>query len=269
MILAKVGYQICDDVARIELNAPERLNAIDAGMAAQLRAAFAKAEAEARVMLLTGTGRAFCTGADLTGSGSPDVMPAHLPSLVQKTLEADYNPVVQHLRNLSIPSVVAVNGIAAGGGIGLALSGDVIVASDDATFVPLFAPKLALVPDMGVSAYLAKIGRGRAFAAALLGDPITADEAERLGLIYKAVQGEELAETAWQLAQRLAEGPTKTFVAARLLIDSVRTAALEEQLQIETFAQAEAAAHPHFLEAVMAFAARRSPRFAADRDGLR
>jgi 2-(1,2-epoxy-1,2-dihydrophenyl)acetyl-CoA isomerase len=269
MAVAKVELQIHGPVARIALHAPERLNAIDAEMAAELRAAFARAEAEARAMLLTGTGRAFCSGADLTGSGSPSVMPADAPSFVKETLESHFNPVVQHLRTLSIPSVIAVNGIAAGGGIGLALSGDVVVASLDATFVPLFAPKLALVPDMGVSAYLAKIGRGRAIAAALLGDPIAADEAERLGLIYKAVPAEQLADTAAHLAERLAEGPTKTLVAARLLIDAVRTAGFEEQLQLETSAQEEAAAHPHFLEAVMAFAARRAPRFAADPESPR
>ncbi|MCL6608675.1 MAG: enoyl-CoA hydratase/isomerase family protein [Geminicoccaceae bacterium] len=242
---------------RIVLDRPERLNAFDRPMHAALATALdrAAAEKDCRAVLLTGAGRGFCAGQDLAAvEGEGDL---------GRLLAETWNPLVRRLRALPVPTVAAVNGIAAGAGVALALACDLVLAAKSARFFMAFA-KLALVPDSGASWHLPRlIGPARARALALLGDPLSAEEAERFGLVWRAVEEEKLEAEAEAVAGRLAQGPTAALVATRHLLEGAWDRSFAEQLDEEERLQRELGHAPDYAEGVRAFREKRPPRFGA------
>ncbi len=242
---------------RIVLDRQDRLNAFDRTMHAALSAALERAAADrgCRAVLLTGAGRGFCAGQDLAAAEEE----SHLGRLLAET----WNPLVRGLRELPVPTVAVVNGIAAGAGVALALACDLVLAARSARFFMAFA-KLALVPDSGASWHLPRlVGPARARALALLGDPLSAEEAERFGLIWRAVEDEKLEGEAEAVARRLARGPTAALVATRRLLDAALARDFATQLEEEARMQGELGRAPDYAEGVRAFLEKRTPRFGA------
>lgn len=252
-----VRYELQAGVARISLAAPTRLNALTPAMAAQLIAFCDRAEREARAVLLSGDGRAFCAGVDLSdASATPG--PEVDGGLI---LEAHYNPMVRRLRELTVPLVVQVQGAAAGLGMALSLSGDIIVAGEGAYFLAPYA-RIGLLPDGGVSAMLARsIGRIRALQVLLLAEKLPASRALDWGLVTEVVPDADLAQRALALAVRLAEGPTIALGGIRRLCWSSGEVGLGEVLDLERRLQATIPATEDCQEGNLAFLEKRPPRF--------
>jgi len=255
-------YQRRDQIAYVTLNRPERLNALNARLAADLLAAarLIEGDAEIRAVLLGAAGRAFCSGADLMSEDlSSD---RSLGEVVGASLRDNLNPMIHAWYHLAMPVVVAVNGVAAGAGMSLALIGDVVVAAESASFVQLFAPKVGLMPDLGSTFYLPRIvGSARAKGLALLGEPLSAPQAERWGLIWASVPDAALAERAEALVRRFATGPTQAFKRIKRVFNEEPAATLAEQLTLEARLQVELAESRDFAEGVLAFRGKRPPRF--------
>jgi 2-(1,2-epoxy-1,2-dihydrophenyl)acetyl-CoA isomerase len=250
-------------VATLTMHRPETLNSLSLeaiqGLLAQLRAL--ADDPSVRALVITGAGRAFCAGWQLDGEipGLPDESPgvrqAHL-------MEAYFNPVIQALHDLPIPTVAAVNGVCAGAGVSIALAADVVVASDTASFLLTFAPKLGLVPDLGASWKLPRlIGWARAQAVTMLGERITAETAERWGMIWRQVPAENLAGEAMALALRLADAPPGVCREVRRVFDAAQLNGLAAQMDHERHRQRELLDKPSFDEGVRAFQEKRTPRF--------
>jgi 2-(1,2-epoxy-1,2-dihydrophenyl)acetyl-CoA isomerase len=247
---------------QITLNRPDRLNALTAEMGAALLAALGEAEAdpECRAILLTGAGRGFCAGQDLTEvtpseSGAPDL----------KSLLDGYNAVIRKLRALEMPAVCAVNGVAAGAGANLALACDIVLAARSATFIQAFA-KIGLIPDVGGTWVLPRlIGAARARGLAMLAEPLAAERAADWGLIWRAVDDDQLMDAAHALASRLATGPTIGLALAKRALDASEINTLDAQLDLERDLQSEAAGTPDYAEGVRAFLEKRPPNFTGTR----
>jgi 2-(1,2-epoxy-1,2-dihydrophenyl)acetyl-CoA isomerase len=177
-------------------------------------------------------------------------------------MEIGYNPLVRDLTGFPKPVIVAVNGVAAGGGVGLAFSGDIVLAAKSAYFVQVFGPKLGLVPDMGCTWLLPQLlGRARSRALALLGDRLPADKAAEWGLIWAAVADDQLLSEAHALAQRLAKGPTNAFREIKRVLDAAALNTLDEQLELERRVQHTLGDTEDFREGVTAFLTKREPQF--------
>jgi 2-(1,2-epoxy-1,2-dihydrophenyl)acetyl-CoA isomerase len=253
-----------DGVLVVTLNRPEKLNSLSLGLLKDLKscAEAIQRDGSLRAVLLTGAGRGFCAGADLT---DPDGIPAPGQSMGQfmaSRLREYYNPVALMWCNLRVPLVVALNGVSAGAGASLALMGDITIAARSASLTFVFAPKLGLVPDMGATHFLVRrVGEARARALALTGRAIGAEEAERIGLIAECVEDAALAERALHVTRELAAGPREAFVGVRNLMASAVRAGLPAQLEAEAVAQARLGDSPDFLEGVAAFREKRAPRF--------
>jgi 2-(1,2-epoxy-1,2-dihydrophenyl)acetyl-CoA isomerase len=253
-------------VAQIRLNRPETLNALRRETFEALTEAVSSlgSDAEVRALVLTGSGRAFCSGADL----ADPMMGAHLPreeqpAVCASVIDTLMNRTMRAIRNAPFPTVAAVNGIAAGGGVGLALAADMVIAARSARFVQTFTPKLALVPDLGSTWHLARhLGRARALGLVLTGEPIDGERAASLGLIWKCVPDDDLAAEAEKLAQQLAGGPTAAQVRARRLVDAAFDNDFDAQLDAERDAQASLVAGDDVNEAMRAFREKRPAVFA-------
>ena len=254
-----IRFDVADAVATITLDRPDKLNSINRTMHAELRAALDAAEgSDARCLVLTGAGRGFCAGQDLADRRSlPD---GEAPDL-GLGLETLYNPLVRRLRALPMPTLAAVNGIAAGAGANIALACDVVLAARSAAFIQAFA-RIALVPDCGGTWFLPRlIGRARALALAMTGDKLSADDAAQWGLIWRAVEDDFLAEEAAAFARRLAAMPTKALVLTRRAVDAAGANGLDAQLDLERDLQREAGRSPDYREGVSAFLEKRPARF--------
>jgi 2-(1,2-epoxy-1,2-dihydrophenyl)acetyl-CoA isomerase len=240
----------------ITLNRPERLNALTAEMADALSAALDAAEADAscRALLLTGAGRAFCAGQDLTaitGMASPEI----------GRLLDHYNPLIRKLRALSLPVVCAVNGVAAGAGANLALACDIVLAGEGASFVQAFA-RIGLVPDCGGTWFLPRlVGMARARALSLLAEPVPAGIAAEWGMIWRVVADDRLLAEGHALAARLAAGATIGLALTKRALDSAEANSLDDQLDLERDLQEEAGASPDHAEGVRAFLEKRPAVF--------
>lgn len=252
-------FELRDGVARITLNRPEKLNSFNAALHGELRAALARTRAEgARVLLLTGAGRAFCAGQDLAERVVPPGAP---PPDLGHSIETHYKPLVLALRDLPMPVVCAVNGVAAGAGANLALACDLVLAARSAAFIEAFC-KLGLVPDCGGTFFLPRlVGTARALGLALLGDKVSAEQAEAWGLIWKCVDDDQLMAEAEALAAHLAQGPTQGYAAAKRALYASAGNTLEQQLELERDAQRELGRSEDYREGVEAFMAKRAPRF--------
>src|SRR5580765_1745733 len=258
--MASVLDSVDAGVQTITLNRPEKLNALNPEMHERLAAAFERArhESEIRAVLLTGAGRGFCTGQDLA---ERDVRPGAPPIDLSISLGRHYNPLVRRMRELPKPVVCAVNGVAAGAGANLALACDLVIAARSASFVQSFS-KLGLVPDSGGTYFLPRlVGSARAMGLALLGERLSAEEAERWGLIWKAVADERLVEEATGIAQTLAAGPTKGYGLIKRAIHASAGNSLDAQLDLERDLQREAGFSEDYREGVAAFMQKRKPQY--------
>src|SRR4051812_44216661 len=247
-------------VLTITLNRPDKLNAFTPEMHQELRGAMARAydEADVRAVLLTGAGRGFCSGADLS---QRDVSPGAAPIDLAVSLGSNYNPLVRRMRELPKPIVCAVNGVAAGAGANVALACDLVLAARSASFVQAFS-RLGLVPDAGGTYFLPRLaGTARAMGLALLGEKLSAEDAERWGLIWKAIDDAQLMNEALSLARTLAEGPTRAYGLIKKAMQASASNTLDAQLDMERDLQREAGVSEDYREGVAAFMQKRKPVF--------
>ena len=239
-------------VQTITLNRPDKLNAFLPEMHQELRRALEQAldDAAIRAVLLTGAGRAFCAGQDLS---QRKVDPGAAPIDLSVSLGSYYNPLVRRLRELPKPVVCAVNGVAAGAGANIALACDVVLAARSASFVQSFA-RLGLVPDSGGTWFLPRlVGPARAMGLALLAEPLPAEDAERWGLIWKAVDDAQLMSEATALARKLAAGPTKGYGLIKRALHASQSNSLDAQLDLERDLQREAGFSEDYRKGVAVF----------------
>ena len=257
----QIRYESSGGIARITLNRPERLNSFTTRMHAELREALARVASggEARVLLVTGQGRAFCAGQDLSDRA---VAPGEAPVDLGTSIEENYRPLVLTLRELPIPVVCAVNGVAAGAGANIALACDIVIAARSASFIQAFC-KIGLVPDSGGTFFLPRlVGTARAMGLAMLGDKVTAEQAVSWGLIWKCVDDVDLASTTEGLLAQLAQAPTRGLAAIKRAVYASSGNTLPQQLDLERDLQRELGYSADYREGVAAFLEKRAPRFA-------
>ncbi|RYH03019.1 2-(1,2-epoxy-1,2-dihydrophenyl)acetyl-CoA isomerase [Salipiger sp. IMCC34102] len=245
---------IRDGIVAISMNRPEKMNALNTRMRAEITQAVADAPNHGRVVVLTGTGRAFCSGQDL------DLKEGAKLDL-EATLRDEYVPMLRAIVDCPLPTICAVNGPAAGAGANLALCADVVIASDEAYFVQAFA-RIGLIPDAGGTWFLPRqIGLARAMGAALFTDKITATQAVEWGLIYEAAPAESF-DTHWRArAAQLAQGPTQTYRHIKQALRASFGNDLDAQLALEAELQGKCGQTRDFREGVSAFVEKRAPRF--------
>jgi 2-(1,2-epoxy-1,2-dihydrophenyl)acetyl-CoA isomerase len=244
-----------EHLVHVTLNRPDRLNALDTTLIKELTAAagLIGADASIRAVLLKASGRAFCSGADLMGSTIASV---------ESSLRDQFNPMISAWYHLPIPVVAAVQGIAAGAGVSLALAADIVIAARSALFMQLFAPKLGLMPDLGASYHLPRmVGTARAKGLTLLGDPLPAADAASWGLIWACVDDAALVQESENISLRLAQGPTRAYRQIKEVFNEEPPNTLEEQLQRELTGQTALGQTRDFAEGLSAFRAKRAPLF--------
>lgn len=254
-----IRYETLEGYAVVTLNRPEKLNAFDERLHAELAAALERAEADpaVRALLLTGAGRGFCAGQDLSDRSFPT---GEAPDL-GATLERLYNPLVRRLRALPKPVVCAVNGVAAGAGANLALACDLVLAARSARFIQAFC-RIGLIPDCGGTWLLPRlVGEARAKALALLGEPLSAEQAAAWGLIWQVCDDETLLPTSHALCARLATQPTRALGLIKQAIQAGTSNDLDTQLDLERDLQRAAGQGEDYREGVAAFLAKRPPAF--------
>jgi 2-(1,2-epoxy-1,2-dihydrophenyl)acetyl-CoA isomerase len=263
MNFATIRLEFSGEVAVLVLNQPEKRNGLSVALQREMRQALEAVQASpARALLLTGEGRSFCAGGALDELESKSGDGASTGARTAKMMEELSNPLFLALQQLPMPTVCAMNGSAAGAGISLALSTDVVVAAESSFFVAPFLPRLGLVPDMGATWLLPhSIGRARSLGAMLLGDRIDAKKAVDWGLIWACVPDAQLRAAAMQIAERLARGPAHAALEARRAVDAALLQGLPAQLQYETERQRELLDLPSFGEGVRAFMEKREPVF--------
>lgn len=259
MSYESIQFELKQGIARIVLNRPEKLNSFTASMHGELADALDKVEAEeARVLVLTGNGRGFCAGQDLseremgTGGGPVDL---------GETIQKYYAPLVRRLRALPLPVVVGVNGVAAGAGANLALAGDIVIAKESASFIQPFC-RLGLLPDTGGTYVLPRlVGQARAMGLSLLGDKLSAQKAEQWGLIWECVADDAFESRLDELAGHFASAPTKGLAYTKRALNQSLANSLDDQLDLERDLMRELGASHDYAEGVSAFLGKRQAVF--------
>lgn len=250
--------KIESNVAYITLNRPEVFNSFNREMALHLQSVLDDCESNhtIRAIVLTGNGKAFCAGQDLKEVTDPNLNPGF-----KKILEEHYNPIITRIRTINKPIIGAINGVAAGAGANIALACDIVIAHEKVSFIQAFS-LIGLIPDSGGTYFLPRlIGFQKASALAMLGDKISAEEAERLGMIYKMFPLEDYDDEVQKLALKLANMPTKALGMIKELFNKSMTNTLQEQLALESKLQIEAAQSDDYKEGVSAFVEKRKPNF--------
>jgi 2-(1,2-epoxy-1,2-dihydrophenyl)acetyl-CoA isomerase len=264
--MPELQIQISQDgaVRTVTLNRPAALNAFTTPMLVQLREALENAAADksVRCVVITGAGRGFCAGQDLSDALiKPSLSPADPPKDIGHLLDNYYIPLAKCLRQMPVPVIAAVNGVAAGAGASLALGCDLVLAASSASFIQAFS-KIGLIPDCGGTWLLPRlVGRAKALELALLGDKLPAAEAQAIGLIYRCVPDEELAASAQALAQRLAQAPVRALAATRKIMDDALLMDFADALKQETVTQSQLGFGNDYLEGAAAFLQKRAPSF--------
>lgn len=256
----QIRLDVADAIATITLNRPQRLNSFTVQMHDELRRAIStvREDPHIRVMILTGAGRAFCAGQDL---GERKLAKDGIKPDLGESLEKNYHPLVLSLRSLDKPVIGAINGVAAGAGASLALACDLVVAANSASFIQAFC-RLGLVPDAGSTYFLTRrLGTQRAMGLALLGEPLSASQAEQWGLIWRSVEDQNLMSEVTEIARALASGPARGYALTKQAIYAAERHALEQQLAVESTYQRELGKTDDYLEGVAAFKDKRKPHF--------
>lgn len=254
--MSTVLYEVKDSVAYITLNRPEKYNAFNREMALSLQEKLEESKNKnIRCVYITGAGKAFSSGQDLQEATN------HTGLSVNTIVKEHYNPIISLIRNLEKPVVSAVNGIAAGAAANIAICCDVVVASRSATFIQAFS-KIGLIPDSAGTFFLPRlIGFQKASALCMLGDKVSADEAEKFGMIYKVFDDNTFVEESVKIANTLAQLPTKGLALTKRALNQSLKNNLEQQLQEEELLQERAAATHDFREGITAFLEKRTPNF--------
>jgi 2-(1,2-epoxy-1,2-dihydrophenyl)acetyl-CoA isomerase len=253
-------FAIDAGVARLTLNRPDRLNSFNDAMHAEVRDALGRvrADATARVLLLTGAGRGFCAGQDLSDRA---VAAGAAPVDLGASIERNYRPLVLALRSLPMPVICAVNGVAAGAGANLAFACDIVIAARSASFIEAFC-RLGLIPDTGGTYFLPRlVGTARAMGMALLGDRVSAERAAAWGLVWQCVDDAELMAAADKLATHFATAPTRGLARTKQALYASPANTLEAQLDLERDFMRELGASDDYREGVAAFMEKRPPKF--------
>ncbi len=244
-------------ITQIRFNRPDKFNSFNREMALQLQEVLDEAadDTSVRAVFITGAGKAFCAGQDLSEAIDPEG-----PG-IRRIVDEHYNPVIRKIRNLQKPVVCAVNGVAAGAGANIALCCDVVIAGKSASFIQAFS-KIGLIPDSGGTFFLPRlIGWQRASALMMLGDKVNAADALSMGMIYKVCEDDKLTEEAFSIATTLSTMPTRGIALTKRLLNSSFNNTLEEQLKQEEKLQDEAGATYDYKEGVQAFLEKRKPEF--------
>ena len=249
-------------VLTLTLNRPQRLNAMSHHLIGAMTGELARARDDSgvRAVLITGTGRGFCAGADLAGNGPGDAGADGKPDL-GTAMDRLFNPMIRAIRGLPKPVIAAVNGVAAGGGANLALACDIVLAARSARFDQAFV-RISLIPDLGGTWFLPHtVGDARARALAMLGSSVPAEQAERMGMVWQVIDDAALMDEAKKLAARLAAGPTLSYAAIKQAMNSAGTNSLDQQLDLERDLQRDLGRSADFKEGVAAFLAKRPAQF--------
>lgn len=260
MLFETIELELRDGIASLKLNRPERLNSFTARMHQEVATAVGHIEADddVRVLVLTGAGRGFCAGQDLSDRA---VVPGDKPVDLGDSIERFYAPLIRQLSSLPKPVIAAVNGVAAGAGANIALACDIVIAARSAKFIQSFA-HIGLIPDSGGTWVLPRlVGQARALGLALTGEALPAETAAAWGLIWKCVDDYALAAEVAVLAQRFAKGPTRGLAKTKALIRAASLKPLDEQLTHERDAMRELGFSADYQEGVSAFLAKRPPAF--------
>ncbi len=248
----------------ITLNRPQSLNSFTVAMLTALHATLdgAAQDATVRCVVLAATGRAFCAGQDLSDpAAAPDFTPGAEPKDLGLLIAQHYKPLALRLRSMPVPTLASVQGVAAGAGANLALGCDIVVAGKSASFIQAFS-KIGLIPDTGGTWLLpCQVGRARAMALAMLGDKLSAEQAERFGLIWRWVDDADLKSTTLALSSQLAAMPCKALATTRAAMDNAVTMSFEQALDTEAVLQSALGKAPDYAEGVGAFMAKRGPKF--------
>lgn len=257
--MSSILFEVQDSVAHITLHRPSTYNAFNREMALQMHDKLDECKArEVRCVMITGFGKAFCSGQDLE-----EVVDPNGPK-IDAIVGEHYNPIITRIRQLQKPVVAAVNGVAAGAGANIALACDIVVAAKSSSFIQAFS-KIGLIPDSGGTFFLPRlVGWQKASALMMLGDKVSADEAERMGMIYKVFPDENFAEEAKKIATTLANMPTKGLALTKQLLDNSFENTYENQLHDEEIYQQRAGSTKDYKEGVQAFLEKRKPNFTGE-----
>ena len=251
-------------VMTLRMNRPEVLNSLNSDLVGAMIETLTDAAGndEVRAIVLTGNGRGFCAGADLAGGGWPSEKGMSPGDVTANAMEIGFNPLVRAVVNSPKPVVTAINGVAAGGGVGLALSGDLVIATESAKFRLVFAQQLGIIPDVGASWLVPNlVGRARANGLALLGEDLDSATALEWGMVWEVVADDALLAKAQEYAGRLAQSPITGIKATVRAHDKAMLQSIEEQLEFEKEEQRHFCNQPVFFEGVQAFIEKRKPNF--------
>jgi 2-(1,2-epoxy-1,2-dihydrophenyl)acetyl-CoA isomerase len=252
-------FTVADNVARLTLNRPDRLNSFTIHMHEEVADALERLD-DARVLVLTGAGRGFCAGQDLNDRA---VAPGEAVDLGE-SVEQRYNPLIRRLTSLPMPVIARVNGVAAGAGANIALACDIVIAAKSAKFIQSFAA-IGLIPDSGGTWVLPRlVGQARALGLALTGEPVSAEQAQDWGLIWKAVDDDRLDAEVDALATRFAAGPTRGLARIKQMIRESWSQSLNEELDRQRDAMRELGYSGDYREGVAAFMEKRPPKFTGE-----
>lgn len=250
-----ITFDITDGVAVLTLNRPDVMNALNSQMRAEIYHAVRQAGENARVLVITGAGRAFCSGQDLGDGGNAASLD------LERTLRDEYEPMLQRIFDCPIPTIAAVNGPAAGAGANLALAADVVIAADSASFLQAFT-RIGLIPDAGGTYWLPRqVGFARAMGAALFAEPVPARQAVEWGMIWEAIPDENFENHWRKRAEKLAHGPTIAYSKVKEALRQSMSNDLTAQLELEAKLQGDCGETRDFKEGVLAFLEKRPARF--------
>ena len=252
-----IQFEKIGAIGKITLNRPDKYNAFVRGMALELQKKLdeCRSDETIRCIIISGSGKAFCAGQDLIEATDPNGL------TIEEIVQQHYNPIIKKIREIEIPVIAAVNGVAAGAGANVALACDIVVAAKSASFIQAFS-KIGLIPDSGGTYFLPRlIGIQKAAALMMTGEAVSAEKAEALGMIYAVYEDSEFETSAMKLADTISSMPTKGLGYTKKLLSQTFNNSLEEQLSLEAETQALSASSKDHQEGIKAFMEKRTPQF--------